>query len=225
MWTTWRKHTAGWNAEQLRRTFPVFPSRIRRITNANSSEPLAPSRGRFASISVWVENLPPDAALNHLRVMIGDALGSVIYVGPADSVGLQQLTVILPELEATGLLPVELRWLDGLIAPPSTLRVIPPGPSVPRVRSVTDGVNLVAGTRIETRIVKMTLEDIARPWEIEASVNGQPAVGLEYFCVDPRPQVFEVNFHLPEDLAPGDYPLQVRIGRRKLAPIALNVVA
>jgi ubiquinone/menaquinone biosynthesis C-methylase UbiE len=225
MWTTWRKHPAGWQSTQSEREFPQFPSRIRRITNANSSEPLAPSRGRFASISIWVENLPPEAGLHHLRVTIGEALGTVIYVGPADSVGLQQLTVILPELETTGLLPVELRWLDAPIAPPTTLRVIPPGPSVPRIRSVTDGVNLVAGTRIETRTVKMTMEEIARPFDIEASVNGRPVVNLEYFCVDPRPQVFEVNFRLPEDLPPGGYPLEVRIGRRKLAPVSLQVVA
>lgn len=225
MWTTWCKRPAGWAHEQSERSFVEMPSRIRRITNANSSEPLAPSRGRFASISIWVENLPPDAGLQHLRVTIGESLGHVIYIGPADNVGLQQVSVILPELEATGLLPVELRWLDTPIAPPTTLRVIPPGPSVPRLRSVTDGVNLVAGTRIETRSVKLTMEEIARPFDIEASVSGQPVVGLEYFCVDPRPQVFEVNFHLPEGLPPGTHPLEVRVGKRKLAPVSLQVVA
>ena len=225
MWTTWCKRPSGWESSQSQRTFAELPARIRRITNANSSEPLAPSRGRFASISIWVERLPADAGLQHLRVAITDSLGNIIYIGPADNVGLQQITVVLPELEATGLLPVELRWLDALIAQPTTLRVIPPGPSVPRIRSVTDGVNLVAGTRIETRMVKVTMEEIARPFEIEASVNGQPVVGLEYFCVDPRPQVFEVNFHLPEALLPGTYPLEIRMGRRKLAPVQLQVVA
>ncbi|MEO5922486.1 MAG: class I SAM-dependent methyltransferase [Bryobacteraceae bacterium] len=225
MWTTWRKHPRGWQSTQTDRVFDELPARIRRITNANSSEPLAPSRGRFASISIWVENLPADAGIHHLRVTIGDALGHIIYIGPADNTGLQQITVILPELETTGLLPVELRWLETPIAKSTTLRVIPPGPSVPRIRSVTDGVNLVAGTRIETQMVKVTLEDIAKPYEIAARVNGQPVQDLEYFCIDPRPQVFEVNFHLPEGLAPGMYPMEVSIGRRKLAPVTLNVVA
>jgi hypothetical protein len=56
-------------------------------------------------------------------------------------------------------------------------------------------------------------------------VNGLPVLDLEYFCIDPRPQVFEVNFHLPDGLAPGMYPMEVSIGRRKLAPVPLNVVA
>jgi len=223
MWTTWRKQPRGWQEEQRERSFPEFPSRIRRVTNSESSEPGAPSRGYFASIWLWVENLPENAGLHHLRVSVGDSLGTVTYVGAPTPEGARQVTVVLPELEATGLLPVELRWLDTPIAPPSTLRVIPPGPSVPRLESVTDGVNLVAGKNIRSRIVKMTLEEVARPHEIEATVGGFPVADMEFFCIDPRPQRFEVNFHLPEQIAPGRHQLEVSIGRRKLAPVTLEV--
>jgi hypothetical protein len=34
-----------------------------------------------------------------------------------------------------------------------------------------------------------------------------------------------VNFRLPEEAAPGRHPLEVRIGRRKLAPVMLEVTA
>ena len=233
MWTTWRKRPSGWNEELERQRFEAAPenqaarptTRIRRVTNANSSEPLAPSRGRFACIALWIENLPPEAGLNHLRVTVGDNFGTVTYVGPPDASGLQQVSVILPQLEATGLLPVEAQWLGRPIAPPATLRVIPPPPAVPRILSVTDGVNLVAQNRSETRSIKMVLEEIARPHEIEASIGGFPAQDLEFFCADPRPQRFEVNFRLPEQVGPGRYPLEVRIGRRKLAPVMVEVSA
>ena len=119
---------------------------------------------------------------------------------------------------------MEIQWLGRRVSPPATLRVIPPGPSVPRIHSISDGVNLVAGARIETRTVKMTLEEIARPYEIEAAIDGVPVVGLEYFCIDPRPQRFEVNFRLPEETTPGRHSLQLQIGRRKLAPIQIEVV-
>jgi len=225
MWTTWRKQPQGWQAEQADRQYPDTTARVRRITNSHSSEPGAPSRGRYASISLWVENLPPDAGLHQLRVQVGDSLGTVTYIGPPMNDGLQQVSVVLPELEATGLLPVELRWQEEPLAPLATLRVIPPGPSVPSIRSVTDGTNLVADKRIETRHVKMILEEVARPHEIEASIGGLPVGDLEFLCTDPRPQRFEVNFRLPEDIAPGRHELHVNIGRRKLAPVMLEVTA
>ena len=225
MWTTWRRQPQGWQAKQNERQFTADTSRIRRITNSHSSEPGAPSRGRYASISLWVENLPPEAGLHHLRVQVGDSLGTVTYIGPVMKDGLQQVSVVLPELEATGLLPVELRWLDEPLAPLATLRVIPPGPSVPCIRSVTDGTNLVADKRIETRQVKMILEEVARPHEIEATVGGVPVGDREFLCTDPKPQRFEVNFRLPEEIGPGRHELQVRIGRRKLAPVMLEVTS
>jgi ubiquinone/menaquinone biosynthesis C-methylase UbiE len=224
MWTSWRKQPRGWSSRQEVGEGKI-ELRIRRITNAGSSEPVAPSRGRWASISIWVENLPADAGLHDLRVTVGTSFGTITYIGPPDNVGLQQLNVILPELEETGLLPVEVQWFGQRISPAVVLRVIPPGPSVPSVASVSDGVNLVAGKRIETRMVKVTLEEISRPHEIEASVDGHPVSDLEFFCVDPRPQKFEVNLRLPEQIGVGPHQLELRMGRRKLAPISIDVVA
>jgi len=224
MWTTWRKQPAGWMAAQEERNVEARVA-IRRITNANGSEPVAPCRGRFASISIWVENLPADAGLHHLQVTVGDSFGTVCYIGPADRAGLQQINVILPQLEATGLLPVEILWLGQRISPPATLRVIPPGPSVPRIRMLTDGVNLVADHRIETRHVKLILEEIQRPHEIDVLVDGLPVTDLEYFCTDPRPQRFEVNCRLPEAIEPGIRHLELHIGRRKLPPVEIEVTA
>jgi len=224
MWTSWRKQPQGWGEAQESPS-PDAKLRIRRITNAGSSEPVAPSRGRWASISIWVENLPADAGLHHLRVTVGTSFGTITYIGPPDNMGLQQLNVILPELEETGLLPVEVQWFGRCISPPAVLRVIPPGPSVPSVSSVSDGINLVAGKRIETRMIKVTLEEISRPHEIEASVDGHPVSDLEFFCIDPRPQKFEVNLRLPEEIGIGPHQLELRIGRRKLAPISIEVVA
>ena len=125
MWSTWRKRPTGWIAAQKDRT-DTPEVRVRRITNANSSEPVAPCRGRFASISIWVENLPDDIGLHHLQVMVGNSLGTVCFIGPRDYAGMQQINVILPQLEATGLLPVEILWLGRPIAPTAVLRVIPP---------------------------------------------------------------------------------------------------
>lgn len=224
MWTTWCKQPAGWQAQQARRTFPSPPARIRRITNASGSEPFAPASGRFAAFTLWMENLPPEAGLHQIRVSVGDGFGSAIYVGSQSSTSLVQITVAMPKVADTGLLPVKLWWMDSLLAPPAILRVTPPGPAVPRIVSMSDAINLSAGARIENRRMKMTIEEVLHPERIAVFVNGLPAPDVEYLCVDPRPPLYEVNFRLPGELGPGDYPLELRIGHRRFAPIIVHAV-
>jgi ubiquinone/menaquinone biosynthesis C-methylase UbiE len=217
LWTTWRKHAAGWSpsAAMVEASSEEHPVVIRRITNASSFEPVAPSRGRFASIALRVENLPPDTGLSHLRVTIGNSLGAVTSIGPVERAGWQQIRVDLPELEATGLLPVQLFWLDEPLSAPATLRVIPPGPLIPRVVS--------APLSAENRMVKLTIEEVARPYELEISLGGRPIEDIEKVCTDPRAQRYEVTFRLPEEPGPGLHHIRVGIGRRKLEPVAIQV--
>jgi SAM-dependent methyltransferase len=220
MWTTWRKQPTGWRASLGN---PGARSRIRQITNASSSEPVAPCRGRFASISLWVESLPAEASLHDLDVLVGGVRAQVEEISaPKD--GWQRVNAALPELETTGLLPVELRWFGKALTPEATLRVIPPGPLVPILKTVTDGVNLVAENRIETRLVKLIFEDVSRPEEIKVFVDGHPVAAAKYVCVDPRLGRFEVDFRLPEGIAPGTRFLEITVGRRKLAPVQIEVV-
>jgi SAM-dependent methyltransferase len=219
MWITWRKHAPGWSQSlaALSSVSDERPVMIRRITNASSFEPVAPCRGRFASISLRVENLSPHAGLNHLRVTIGNSLGTITYIGPPDRTGGQQIRVDLPELEATGLLPVQMFWLDQPISEPATLRVIPPGPPIPRV--------VYAPKWVANRVVKMTLEEIARPYEIEIAVEGRPVDDIEKICTDPRPQRYEIKFRLPEGIAIGTHHIGISIGRRKLPLVPIEVDA
>jgi len=214
LWTTWRKQAPGWSASLVA---PSANAVIRRITNAYSNEPLAPCRGRFASIAVRVDNLPPGAGLQHLRVTVGSSLGTVTRIGGDDRNRARIVHADLPELEATGLLPVQLSWLDQPISEPATLRVIPPGPSVPRV--------LGLHRRPGTRSVTMSMEEMVRPHDLEITVGGYPVIDLEYSCTDPRPQRYEVTFHLPEQIGPGLHHVKASIGPRKLAPLPLEMGA
>jgi len=219
MWTTWRKQPAGWSAglqQQIAALGDALPVQINKITNAYSFEPVAPCRGRFAVISIRAENLPADAGLNHLRVTIGNSQGTVTGIGATDRSGWQRIRVDLPELEATGLLPVQLFWLDRPLSEPATLRVIPPGPSIPRI--------VAAPQRVENRRVALTLEEIARPFDIEVWMGDQPVEDVEKICTDPRPQRYQVNFRLPEDVGPGLHHIHLSIGRRKLPPVPVEVM-
>jgi hypothetical protein len=59
---------------------------------------VAPSRGRFAVISIRVGNLPVDAGLNHLRVTIGNSQGTVTSIGAMIRNDWQRIRVDLPQL-------------------------------------------------------------------------------------------------------------------------------
>lgn len=222
MWTTWRKRERGWR--ERARAAHSCEARVKRITNALNSEPVAPAGGRYASISVWALGLPPTADLFDLEVRVDGQAARVTYIGPPDSQGLQQVNAILPKLEATGLLPVELRWFGDPIAPAAFLRVILPGPQVPRVIALSDGINLMAGTRIETGTVKVTLEEVEDASVFHAEVDGVPVRNPEWFCTDPLPRRYEVNFHLPAETGAGSHVLRMGLGRRQFGPVAIEVV-
>ncbi|HZT33524.1 MAG TPA: class I SAM-dependent methyltransferase [Bryobacteraceae bacterium] len=222
MWTTWRKKPAGWR-ESLRGRAVSPSARIRNISNAHSGEPLVPAEGPMAAASLWIEQLPEDCDLIDLVVTIDGKPGRLGYLGPPAWDGIHQLNVALPPQTRSGLVPLVLHWLDAPLSPPAWLRVIPAGPAVPRVCSVTDGVNLLSGTRIESGSVKVTLEEVAHPEWFEATMDGLPVREIDFFCTDPLTRRFEVNFRLPEELASGGHLLHMRLGKREFAPVSLRV--
>src|SRR5262249_33885119 len=94
---------------------------------------------------------------------------------------------------------------------------------VPRVISVSDGVNLMSGTRIETRLIKVTLEEAGRIEEIRATNDGKPVEGVDAFCPDPLPPRHEVNVRVPAGKRAGDHVLEMRLGRRRFAPVPIEI--
>jgi len=222
MWTTMRKQPPGWRAGLVRRS-PSGLIRVQRISNAYDSAPVIAARGRFAFAALWVEGLPEECDLNHLEAFVDGAKGEVFYIGPPQQNGLQQVNLALPRAVGTGLAPIELRWLGKCITSPTSIRVIPPGPAVPRILSVTDANELLYGAQIVTRCVKVQLEEALRPEEFQASVAGLPVKNIAMFCADPVPPRYEINLSLPEQLGPGTYPLQMQVGFRRFPPVTIEV--
>ena len=48
---------------------------------------------------------------------------------------------------------------------------------------------------------------------------------INFFCTDPLPPRFEVNFKLPEEIGVGGHALEMKMGKRVVAPIGIEVVA
>lgn len=222
MWVTLRKRETGWYA---RATKPEELVTIRRITNAETSEPLAPARGRYAALALWVNNLPTDCDLLNFEVSVGGARGRLTYIGPRERDGLTQVNLRLPWDVGTGLQLVQLAWCGEPIGLPKKVRIVPPPAMVPRLIALSDGVNLVGGNRVETRSVKLTLEEVTRPEEFAATIGGAPVEDLEFFCTDPLPPRFEVNFRIPQEVGTGSHLLEMHLGRRRLGVVSLDIVS
>jgi SAM-dependent methyltransferase len=226
LWLTCRKGAPG-RLESLRADAGTarMTAAIRRVTNATSSEPVAPVRGRYAALSLLVERLPEHADLDELQVRVQQTAAQTTYIGPPEQDGLAQVNCLLPEHLHTGIAPVELSWGGVPLAAPATVRLLPPAPSAPRVVSLTDGVNLLAERRVESGTVKVTLEEPGEMAEFAVTVNGRAAREVETFLVIPQVPRWEVNFTLPEGIGPGAARVEMRIGRRALAPVEVTVEA
>ena len=214
MWTTWRKLS--------RPTRQLPPASVRRITNAYSGEPVVLDRGRHAAISIWMENLPAECELNNLEVLVDDDRGALFYVGPSMIRGLQQVNAWLPKGVRTGLAPVQLLWNGNPVFAPVTVRIIPASRRVPRIVSITDGVNLVQKNASTTGLLKVQVEEIDVPESISARVGDRPIRKLQFVCIDPRPPRYEVDLWLPEGLPAGRHRLEIHVGDRRLLPAEIN---
>jgi SAM-dependent methyltransferase len=219
MWTTWQKPAAAPSPQPA-------PIALRRLTNAFSSEPVAPPSGRFASVSAWVEGLPPDANLLNLTLLFDGRPATLTYLGRREPDGLQQLTAILPPGLRTGQIPVSLSMEGQAASPQTRFRIIPAPPAVPRILTVSDGIDLLSGTRIRTGSVKLQLEEFHNVEKMEVTFGGRKIARLDFFCTDPMPPRHEVNFEIPSyrDLPAASYPLEVRVGTRRFAPVILDLV-
>jgi SAM-dependent methyltransferase len=195
---------------------------ILRINNALTGEAVAPDSGYLAALSLLITSLPAGTDLNSLSVTVDNLACRVAYIGPPAADGVTQVNAILPPGVRTGLLPAIASGAGWSCA--GVIRIIPAGPAVPRVAQVTDGVNLLLGSRTSSGIVKVRMLDLAHPEQFRAAVDGRPVPGLDAFCTDLTRQTHEFNFHLPEGTAPGMHELRLAVGRRELAPLALEVV-
>lgn len=196
---------------------------IRNVGNAFSGEGVAPAAGAQAAISIWIGNLDPDADLNNLRITAGGRGCRPIYIGEPAADGVSQVTAWLPEGLRTGLVPVEAILRGEPAAAPAWVRIMPAPPAVPRIAALTDAINLMSGNRIVTRRVKVSLSDVNDAAGFDAAVDGRAALEIDSFCTDPVEGRWEFNFLLPEEIAAGRHQVELRLGRRKFAPVQIEV--
>ena len=221
MWTTWRKQPDGWRAALRPAAEPA--TRIRAISNALTGDQLVPASGPRAFAAIWLDNPPADCDLIGMEVRIEGRPAVLTCLSAPEWDGMVQLNAAIPAGCRTGLVPVEVLWLGQPLTSTAWMRVIPPGPAVPRIVALSDGVNLLSGARIVSRTIKVVMEEVAEPERFQAFVDCAPAVSGT-FCTDPVSQRYEFDIMLPDTVQPGGHELRVGLGRRSFAPVAVEVV-
>jgi hypothetical protein len=171
-----------------------------------------------------VNSLPAGCDLNRLLVTVGGKPATATYVGPAEPDGLQQVNVELPEGLGTGLERVELSAGGQAVCEPGWIRLMAQGPVVPRLVSLTDGIDLMSGTRIVTGWIKATVEEVKNPEEVRGWIGERALEGREVFCTDPKVPRWEVNWRLPAGVGEGAWEVRVAIGPRELGKVGVLVV-
>ena len=219
MWTTWRKPEAA-----TKPRFHMATCRIRAVSNAFSSEQAVPASGRLACVAASVENLPIGCDLNSLEALIDGVRGRVCYIGPRGQNGFSQVNIFLPKGVRTGLLPLRLKWRGEQLTNDKHVRVIRPGPSVPRLTALTDGINLMSATRIESGLIKASIEEVDAIEGFSATVEDVRVEKVETFRADPLTERWEVNFEVPQSVEAGGRVLEIRLGTRVLAKMGIEVV-
>jgi SAM-dependent methyltransferase len=216
MWITCRKRTAAAEAPRGR-------AAIRNISNALTGEAAAPAAGHLAALSLWIEHLPADCDLNDLSVAVDGKPARMIYIGPPAADHVSQVNVTLPEGTGTGLARVGVSWRGVELCAEAWVRILPPGPAIPRIVNITDGVNLVMNARTISGILKIAMRDVPNAEQFRASIDGREAAGIDSFCTDPAKQTWEFNVTLPAGIGKGAHELRIALGKRRFAPLAIEV--
>ena len=197
-------------------------ARVRKVTNTYSGDSLIPSSGRFGAASIWMDGLPEPCDLLHLAVRVDGRLGDACYVSPSVN-GLRFVNVLLPRETRTGMVPIQIDWHGRPLCDLAWARVTQGAPRVPRITSITDGINLLSVGRVESGIVKMVMEEVHEPEALEVRISGQ-RTPYDSFCVNPLHERFEFNFPLPKGIAAGPHLIEIKLPGKTFAPITIDVV-
>lgn len=222
MWTSLRKRPQGW-FHNLPQDPPSTNAHIQRISNPHGTEPGVPCAGRFATASLWIEDLHPECGLNHVKVRIGEDWGIPNYIAPRLESGEHQMNVVLPSEIGTGLVPVKLEWLGRQLGTTATMRVVPPSPQVPRLLSVTDATDLLAGPRISSGSIKVVIEELSNPSDAQFVFDGNRVEPSMVHWADRRTP--RVEFVLPiHHASKGEHLFEVQARKQRFPQVTVKVV-
>jgi len=218
MLTTFRKPVGSAPADR-------GPARVRAVTAASGVEARIPSRGPGAAVSLWMDGMPDAASLADFHVRFGEHEQTGCYLSPVLESGACQMNARLPDGMRPGKYLVSLKSESTGTEGAHPVEVEPAPPFRPRIVAVTDGVNLSASMRTETRSLRVTIQDLGSPASCSFTVAGRPVEFLHHDLLDPITSTFVFSFRLGDRVAARRCALVVRLDGREMESIAVEVLA
>jgi hypothetical protein len=112
---------------------------------------------------------------------------------------------------------------DELLCPEMTVRLLPPGPQLPYLVSLRDGIDLCGGTTITSRTVKITVDEVPNPAVFRVTINGSEQPKTSHLCTDPRLGMYEFDVALPETTPAGPCEFAIYFGSRLTGKVQATV--
>jgi hypothetical protein len=168
--------------------------------------------------------MPDSASLADCVVWFGDRDQLPCYLSPISEKGGCQLNARLPDGLAPGEYELRLKVGGHSVGAAQRVTVLEPPRWMPRVLSVTDGIDLTALDRVESGAAKVVIEDLPRTAHVSFAIGGQPPLWLTRECKDAITSTYEFTFHLKDKTPRGRQPLNVLVDGRELGPIDLDIV-
>lgn len=207
------------------------PPRIVQVTNTLTDDVVVPRSGCHACGSLWVTGLDGQADLNSLAVDVDGELTAPCFIGKHAWNGPTQVNFYLPPGVRSGIVPVSLRIEGEAASNKAPMRVIGPGPWVPKFLGVSDGVDLLSQRTIASRSIKVNIAElgVSSPEEllriVAADLDGVPIEKISALLVEPLTRRYVLNLAVPETLESGLRHLNVRVGNRGFPPVLIEISA
>jgi hypothetical protein len=219
MWTTFRKSLSSAAAIGPKQV------RVRGVTAASGPEARIPNRGGGAAISLWIEGMPDSVSLSDFRVLFGEHEQTGCYLSPVLDFGGCQVNARLPDGLVPGKYVVRLKSENMETEGAYPIQVEAGSPFRPRLLSVTDGVNLSATNRTDTRSLKVTIEDVRDPHEYSFQLAGHAVECLQYQSLDPITATFVFSFGVNPHVSTGPCSLAISLDGLEMEPVNVEVLA
>jgi SAM-dependent methyltransferase len=218
MWTTWRKRAKDW-----RNPRPAGGARCEIVEVRSPAGCGRIPADRSGHISLTIKGVDPDWDVSELSASVGGHAATVrlIDLPSPDAVG--DLRIFTPAIAECRAAQLELSWRKERICDPSPVEVTRLAGTGPTLKVLTDGINILSGRNVISRIVKILLDGVNRPDRLRVAVDGRSVDCSLPSCIDQQKGRYDFNACLSGGIGPGSHRIDVYEGSALVATERITV--